>query len=159
MSASRNPVVLFVCSQNSARSQMAEGYLRFRAGDCFEVHSAGMEPGNLNPFAVEVMAEIGVDISSQYAKGVREYLGRLLVHHLVIVCGKAAENCPRIWPNLVERHVWLFDDPAAVTGPEEAKRQAFRDVRDQICARIDRWLEEMGMESKPHKSAPVEGSS
>lgn len=138
---------------------MAEGYLRFRAGDHFEVHSAGMEPGQLHPLAVEVMAEIGADISSQHAKGVREYLGRLLVHHLIIVCGKAAVNCPRIWPNMIERHVWLFDDPAATTGPVEVQRQAFREVRDQICNRIDRWLEEIGMEFDTHEHSPVEGSS
>ncbi|NJN64202.1 MAG: arsenate reductase ArsC, partial [Acidobacteria bacterium] len=114
----RKPFVLFVCSRNSARSQMAEGLLRHLAGDVFDVGSAGIEPGTLNPFAVEALGEIGIDISKHEAKGIREYLGRVLVDHLIIVCDAAAHACPAVWPNMRERHNWPVPDPAAIEGTD-----------------------------------------
>lgn len=136
-------IVLFVCSHNSARSQMAEGWLRHLAGDRFEVHSAGVEPGTLNPLAVKAMAEVGVDISQHQSESVDRYLGHLPVHWLVIVCAKAAQTCPRIWPGMKERLHWFFDDPAAVEGSEEEKLAVFRRVRDEIKQKIEHWMTEV----------------
>lgn len=139
------PRVLFLCSQNTARSQMAEGFLEAMAGDDLEVLSAGTEPGDrVHPLAVEVMREVGIDISDKAPKGLETYLGKDLLQWVIIVCQKAADTCPRIWPGLLDerRLVWAFDDPASVTGTEEEKRQAFRRVRDEIRSRLDKWLQE-----------------
>ena len=135
--------VLFVCSHNSARSQMAEGWLRHLAGDRFTVHSAGVEPGVLNPLSVKAMAEVGIDISSHKAEGIDQYLGKMPVYHLIVVYDKAAKTCPRTWPGLGERLQWLFDDPSAATGSEEEKLAVFRRVRDEIKAKIEQWLADM----------------
>lgn len=137
-----NNGVLFVCSHNSARSQMAEGWLRHLAGDRFQVASAGVEPGTLNPLAVEAMREIGIDISAHQAKGICELLGKWPVYTLIVVCDKAAETCPRIWPGSRERLNWSFDDPTAVDGTRDVKLSAFRRVRDEIGERIQSWLAE-----------------
>lgn len=135
------PNVLFLCTGNSCRSQMAEGLLRKHGGDRFEVHSAGTDPAaEVHPLAVEVMRELGVDISAQRPKGVGDLLGRLAVRHLIIVCDGANESCPRIFPGMLHRHFWPFDDPAAFRGSPEATREKFRAVRDQIDARIQEWL-------------------
>lgn len=136
-------IVLFVCSHNSARSQMAEGWLRELAGDRFEVRSAGIEQGTVNPLAVKAMAEVGVDISGHQSESVDQYLGHLPVHWLIVVCEKAAQTCPRIWPGMKERMNWFFDDPAAAEGTEEQKLAVFRRVRDEIKARIEQWLAEV----------------
>jgi arsenate reductase len=135
--------VLFVCSHNSARSQMAEGWLRHLmagAGDRFQIASAGVEPGTLHPLAVEAMAEVGIDISHHRAKSTREYLGHFPVYYLIIVCDKAAQTCPRIWPGARERLHWFFDDPSATTGSREEKLKVFRRVRDEIRDKITGWL-------------------
>lgn len=139
---SGKPVVLFVCTRNSARSQMAEGWLRHLAGERFEVCSAGVEPGTLNPLAVKAMAEVGIDISRHRAKGLREFLGRTLVAYLIVVCDKAAETCPTVWPGMWERQVWPFDDPAAAEGDDARKLQAFREARDAIGAKLEAWVAE-----------------
>ncbi len=135
-----NNGVLFVCSHNSARSQMAHGWLEHLAGDRFVIYSAGVEPGVLNPLAVEAMAEVGIDISDHVAEGIDRYLGKVPIYHLVIVCDKAAQTCPRIWPGARERHEWFFDDPSAATGAHDEKLEAFRRVRDEIRERLDAWL-------------------
>ena len=137
-----NNGVLFVCTHNSARSQMAEGWLRHLAGDRYEVASAGVEPGTLTPLAVEAMAEVGIDISDQKAKGITALLGKWPVYSLIIVCDKAAETCPRIWPGARERLHWFFDDPAAKDGTREEKMKVFRHVRDEIGRKIRSWIEE-----------------
>jgi len=137
------PNVMFVCSHNSARSQMAEGWLRHLAGDRFDVYSAGVDPGTLNPLSVRAMAEVGVDISDHKAEGVKAYLGHVPVAHLIVVCDKAANTCPRVWPGLVERHFWPFEDPSAATGSDEDKLEVFRRVRDEIKAKIEQWLAEV----------------
>jgi arsenate reductase len=137
-----NHGILFVCSHNSARSQMAEGWLRHLAGDRYEVASAGVEPGTLNPLSVEAMREVGIDISDQEAKGIRDLLGRWPVHTLIVVCDKAADTCPRVWPGSRERLHWFFDDPAAAEGTREQKLEVFRRVRDEIGERIRSWIEE-----------------
>ncbi len=138
-----NDSVLFVCTHNSARSQMAEGWLRHLAGDRFTAHSAGVEPGALNPLSVKAMAEVGIDISGQVAEGIDRYLGRVPIYYLITVCDKAAQTCPRIWPGAHERHEWLFDDPSAATGSDEDKIEVFRRVRDEIKAKIEAWLQSL----------------
>ncbi len=137
----RKPIVLFVCTHNSARSQMAEGWLRHLAGDRFEARSAGVEPGTLNPLAVRAMQEVGIDISSHRAEGIAAYLGRVPVAYLVVVCDKASQTCPRIWPGVRDRFFWPFDDPSSAAGDEEQKLALFRRVRDEIRQRIDQWLQ------------------
>jgi arsenate reductase len=129
------PVVLFLCTGNSARSQMAEGYLRHRAAARFEVKSAGIEPKGLNPLAVQAMREIGIDISQQQSKDVVSFLGQP-VQYVVTVCDNAKERCP-IFPGTWKFLHWSFDDPAAVEGSEETKLATFRRVRDEIIGRID----------------------
>jgi arsenate reductase len=122
---------------------MAEGFLRHHGGDRFQAVSAGTNPAErVHPVAVEVMAEKGIDISRNEPKNVSHYLGRLPVRHLVIVCDGANEKCPRIFPGMMNRMFWPFDDPAAFVGSPEETRDKFRAVRDEIEARIKQWLKE-----------------
>lgn len=130
-----NPKVLFLCTGNSARSQMAEGYLRHIAGDKFQPLSAGIEPKGLNPLAFEVMKEIGVDISQQTSKNVVSFLGQH-VPYVVTVCDDARERCP-IFPGTWKFLHWSFEDPAEATGMREEKLEVFRRVRDQIIEHIE----------------------
>ena len=134
--------VLFLCTGNSARSQMGEAFLRKYGGDRFEVYSAGMEPKGLNPYTVRVMEEIGCDLSGHRSKGVSEYLGKVLFNYLITVCDDAEKNCPTVWPGVNQRLHWSFEDPAAFEGTEEEKLTKFRQIRDQIEARIQAWLAE-----------------
>lgn len=128
--------VLFLCTGNSARSQMAEGYLRHLAGEDYDVLSAGIAPVGLNPLAVEAMREIGIDISPHTSKNVSTLLG-VSIPFVVTVCDRARESCP-IFPGAFRLIHWSFDDPAAVEGTREEKLAAFRRVRDQIAASIER---------------------
>ncbi len=140
-----NDNVLFLCSSNSCRSQMAEAFLRKHAGERLNVYSAGTEPKEIHPLTIRVMNEVGLDMKGQYSKGVDVYLGKLLVHYLIIVCAKAAEKCPTIWPGSpsMQTVLWPFDDPMAFQGSQEQKLAKFRQVRDQIEARIRSWLAEL----------------
>jgi arsenate reductase len=132
--------VLFLCTGNSARSQMAEAFLRRLAGDRFEVYSAGLEPNQgINPYTIRVMEEIGYDMSGHRAKGLREFLGRVHFGYMVTVCDRAEQNCP-IFPGMGKRLHWGLEDPAAFEGSDEAKMAKFREVRDQIQARIAEWV-------------------
>ena len=130
--------VLFLCSGNSARSQMAEGYLRQLAGDRFEVESAGIEPKGVNPLAVAVMREVGIDISGQQSKTAGSLLKRSF-RYVVTVCDNAHERCP-IFPGAVKRLHWPLDDPAAATGTEAERLAVFRRVRGEIAERIQAFL-------------------
>jgi arsenate reductase len=132
--------VLFLCTHNSARSQMAEGFLRHLAGDRFEVASAGTEARGVNPLAVRVMAERGVDISGQTSKTLDRFLGERW-EHVVTVCDGANEACP-VFPRAGARLHWSFDDPSAARGTEPERLAVFRRVRDAIEARIVDWLRE-----------------
>ncbi len=132
--------VLFLCTGNSARSQMAEALLRKYGGEQFEAHSAGLEPKGLNPFTIKVMQEVGIDVSGQHSKGVSEYLGKTLFQYLITVCDDAEKNCPSTWPGISKREHWSFQDPAAVDGSDDEKLAKFREVRDQIETRIKTWL-------------------
>jgi len=130
------PKVLFLCTGNSARSQMAEGYLRHTAGDRFEPMSAGIEPKGLNPLAVEAMREIGVDISRQTSKDVATLLGQY-IPYVVTVCDNAEEHCP-IFPGTWKFLHWSLEDPALATGTHDEKLAVFRRVRDQLIQHIAR---------------------
>lgn len=133
------PKVLFLCTGNSARSQMAEAFLRKYGGDKFEVFSAGLEPSVINPLTVQVMEEVGVNMSGHFAKGLAQYLGKVHFSYLVTVCSRAEEKCP-IFPGMGTRLHWPFDDPAAYTGTPEERLEKFRQVRDQIEAMVIEWL-------------------
>jgi arsenate reductase len=135
--------VLFLCTGNSARSQMAEAFLRHYAGDRFEVHSAGLEPKEINPFTVRVMEENGYSMAAHFAKGVDVYLGKMLFKYLITVCDRAEKNCPTVWPGINYRLHWSFEDPDAFEGSEEEKLARFREIRDQIEAKVRAWSEEI----------------
>ncbi len=127
------PRILILCTGNSCRSQMAEGLLREAAGDLLEVHSAGSKPaGFVHPRSIEVLREIGIDISSHTSKSMNEFLDRD-IETVISVCGNADQACP-IFPGQVNRHHWPFDDPAHAKGSEEEIRDAFRRIRDEIAA-------------------------
>jgi arsenate reductase len=130
------PKVLFLCTGNSGRSQMAEGYLRHVASDRYEALSAGVEPKGLNPLAVQAMREIGIDISQQRSKDVVTLLGQH-IPYVVTVCDNANERCP-IFPGAWKRLHWSLEDPAAAQGTYEERLAVFRRIRDQIIAQIDR---------------------
>ncbi len=137
----KKPNVLVLCTGNSCRSQMAEGFLRYYGTNQFDVYSAGTDPKDrVHPLALEVMAEVGIDISAQHPKGLKEFLGRLPVRFLIIVCSGADETCPRIFPGLVERIYWPFDDPATFDGSSDDTLNEFRRIRDEIRTRIIEWL-------------------
>jgi len=139
------PIVLVLCTGNSARSQMAEAFLRKFQGDRFEVHSAGTEPKDrVHPLAVRAMKEAGIDIGRQRPKSTTEFLGRLPVRHLLIVCDNANRSCPRVWPGTYSRSYVPFDDPAAFVGPEEDALGEFRRVRDQVGDTMKTWRPETG---------------
>jgi arsenate reductase len=124
--------VLFLCTGNSARSQMAEAFLRKYAGDIFEAHSAGLEPKGVNPLTTRVMKEAGIDISEQTSKGIETYLGKTDFQYLITVCDDADQNCPTGLPGIKTRMHWSFEDPARLQGAEEENLAKFREVRDLI---------------------------
>ena len=126
---------LFLCTNNSARSQMAEGLLRHLAGDRFEVMSAGTEATHVRPLAVRAMDELGIDISGQESKTLERYLGETF-DYVITVCDDANEACP-VFPGARRRLHWSFEDPAQATGSEEERRRVFQSVRDQIRERIE----------------------
>lgn len=134
--------LLFLCTGNSARSQMAEGLLRHEAGDRFEVFSAGTHPSLVRPEAIAVMNEIGVDISGHRSKSIDEFKSQDL-DTVITVCDNANETCP-VFPGKTQRLHWPFEDPAPVEGTEEHRHDAFRKTRDRIHARIKVFLREGG---------------
>ncbi|MFA6217812.1 MAG: arsenate reductase ArsC [Candidatus Omnitrophota bacterium] len=133
--------VLFVCAHNSARSQIAEAFLKQKAGDRFEVESAGFEPGQLNPVVVEVMKEINIDISGNQTKSVFDlYKQGKLYSYVITVCDESqSDKCP-IFPGLAQRLHWSFPDPARFEGTWEEKLVKTREVRDQIKQKIEGFL-------------------
>ena len=137
--------VLFLCTGNSARSQMAEAFLRKYAGDRFEAHSAGLEPKDLNPVTVKVMKEAGLDMSGHRSKGIGEYLGKVHFQYLITVCDDAEKNCPTVWPGVNQRLHWSFEDPAKFEGTDEQKLAKFREVRDLIDTKMKAWLAEQNI--------------
>jgi arsenate reductase len=130
--------VLFLCTHNSARSQMAEGLLREMAGDQFEAFSAGTEATRVHPLAIAAMRDIGVDISSQRSKTLGELAGQHF-DYVITVCDRANETCP-LFPNGTHRIHWSFDDPSRATGTDEERLAAFRSVREGIRQRLRTFL-------------------
>ena len=138
----RKQKVLFLCTQNSARSQMAEALLREHAGERFESYSAGCEVSEeIHPCAVRVMDEIGIDISEQYPKGLRTFMGKVGFNYSIIVCARAELNCPRTFPGVGTKLVWVFDDPRGEDISEAERLEKFREIRDEIEQKILDWLE------------------
>ena len=135
--------VLFLSSANSARSQMAEAFLHALAVDAFEAHSAGSVPRDLDPLAVAVMAERGIDIGEQRSKSLMELIGTQQFDHVITVCDRDEKACP-VFPGKGTREYWPFADPARVEGSRAERLATFRDLRDQIEARVRRWLVERG---------------
>ncbi len=130
--------VLFLCTHNSARSQMAEGILNALAGDRYQGFSAGTEARGLHPLAVQAMAEVGIDISLQESKTLDAYLSEPF-DLVITVCDEANEACP-FFPNARDRRHWSFPDPSAAEGDDEARFAAFQEVRDAIAGRMEREL-------------------
>ncbi len=133
--------VMFLCSGNSCRSQIAEAFLRKYSSDLFHVYSAGLEPKGIDPMTLEVMQEVGVDISSQKSKGVLDFIGRMHFGYLITVCSRAEEICP-IFPGVSFRLYWPFEDPVKFKGPDSERRIKFRQVRDDIEKKIIQWVRE-----------------
>lgn len=136
--------VLFICIHNSARSQMAEAFLKKYGGEGFIVESAGLEAGRLNPLVVKVMGEIGIDISGYKTDSAFEFFkAGKLYDYVVTVCDAAsAERCP-VFPGVTERLHWGFPDPSSFEGSEEEKLERTREVRDQIETKVKEWLASM----------------
>jgi len=136
--------VLFLCIHNSARSQMAEAYLKDMAGDHFDVESAGLEAGTLNPLAVEVMKEDGIDISQNKTKEAFDLIkqGKMFFYVITVCDAKSSDRCP-IFPGLHKKINWDFDDPSAFTGTEQEKLAATRIVRDKIKEAVTEFIEEV----------------
>jgi arsenate reductase len=132
------PKVLFLCTQNSCRSQMAEGFLRHLAGDRFEAASAGSQATRVNPDTVRVMKEIGIDISAHQSKDVSEFLGQSFTY-VVRVCDRAKATCP-IFPGAFRYFDWGLDDPAAAQGTDDERLAVFRRVRDEIERRVQEFV-------------------
>ncbi|MCM8789554.1 MAG: arsenate reductase ArsC [Candidatus Omnitrophica bacterium] len=130
--------VLFLCTGNSARSQMAEGFLRNMGEDKFEVFSAGLKPTDVNPLAIKVMAEIGVDISQHRSKSAMEFIGQKF-DYVITVCDNAKQTCP-VFPGKYKEIHWGLEDPAAAQGNEEERLAVFRRVRDEIKENISTFL-------------------
>ena len=138
----RKPLVLFLCSANIARSQMAEALLRKHAGDQFDIQSAGLRPADeIHPFTHKVLEEIGIDTRPLHPKGVEFFMRKAQIQHAVIVCEKVQENCPHVCPFALKTHYWPFEDPAAFTGTESQRLEKFREVRDRIDERIQRFVQ------------------
>jgi len=138
--------VLFLCTHNSARSQMAEAIMRHYLGDYYEAYSAGTKPGKVNPYTIKVLEEIGINTSGLYSKSVEEFVGWEF-DYVITVCDSAKEECP-FFPGKVVMHK-SFPDPSSYEGSEEEKLNFFRRVRDEIRSWI---LETFGKEAKDSSS-------
>ena len=139
--------VLFICTHNSARSQMAEGLFRGLHGNLYEAYSAGTEPSNINPYAVRVMAEIGIDISMQHSKSIENFRG-MEFDYVVTVCDHAKETCP-FFPNAEKYLHKGFRDPSSFEGSEKEKMKFFRSIRNEIKEYIKTTFDR---EDEPNKS-------
>jgi arsenate reductase len=147
--------VLFLCTHNSARSQMAEGFLRALAGDRFEVESAGTEETRVNPLAVRAMAEVGIDLSGHASKTLDRFLGEPW-EWVITVCDSANERCP-VFPRGGRRLHWSFDDPSGATGSDEERLAVFRRVRDEIQRRVEQLIAVRGLTGAVTAPGPQSG--
>ncbi|MCB1188121.1 arsenate reductase ArsC [bacterium] len=141
--------VLFLCTGNSARSQLAEALLRHIAPEEFMAFSAGTDPKPVHPLTIKVLEEIGVSTEGLRSKSLKEYLGKQFFGFIIIVCSQAAESCPTVWPGISGRITQLehafFSDPAAAEGGPEEQLEAFRSVRDEIRAYLEKFVAEHGL--------------
>ncbi len=119
---------------------MAEAFLNHIAGNKFEAHSAGLEPREISPYTKQVMQEAGIDITNQYPKSLKDFMGKTHFGYLITVCAQAEEKCPSTFPDVSKRLFWDFENPDAFDGSEEDKLDKFRDIRDQIKEQITQWL-------------------
>jgi arsenate reductase len=138
--------VLFLCTHNSSRSQMAEGLLRSRGGATFLVFSAGTDPRAVHPLAIKAMQEIGIDLRDQQAKGMETFVAEPPMDMVITVCHEAQETCP-YFPNTKSQVHWGFPDPSQVTGTDETRLAAFRHIRDLIATKIDHVLDRTPLSS------------
>lgn len=143
MKESSKPVVLFLCTQNAARSQMAEAILRNLAGDRFEVASAGLKPTTIHPLTRLVMNEIGLSLVGQESKPISQFLGKARVSYAIIVCNESEASCPELWPFCSTVLSWPFEDPSSAAGDDSEKIKVFRRVRDQVHQKIKLWLDDL----------------
>ena len=134
--------VLFLSTTNSARSLMAEAFVRHRAGDYIESFSAGLDPTDVNPNTLKVMAEVGLNLEDQPGKNVTDYLGKMHFGYVITVCDYAERNCPTSFMGMSQREHWSFEDPNKFVGTEAETLAKFREVRDQIDRRVNVWLAE-----------------
>lgn len=134
--------VLILCTENSARSQMAEGIIRHLAGDRFDVYSAGLNPQGIHPLTRVVMNEIGIDTTEQSSRDVSVYLGKVSFNYVIFVCDKAERDCPHVFPFIANRLSWPIEDPKAGISSDKEKLELFRQVRDTLYQRITSWLAE-----------------
>ena len=146
MSANDKRTVLFLCTENSVRSQIAEGLMRHMAGDRFDVYSAGLSPKGIHPLTHTVMNEIGIDTRGQTSKDVGMYLGKVSLNHVVFVCDKAEHDCPHIFPFTTNRLFWPVEDPNFGDGSDQEQLVRFRQVRESLRQRITNWVAEMERE-------------
>lgn len=130
--------ILFLCTGNSARSQMAEGLLKSLAGNQFEIFSAGIKPTKVNPLTIKVMHEIGIDISGYRAKSVSEFINRKF-DYIITVCDNARQTCP-VFPGKYQKISWDLEDPVSAYGTDEDNLMLFRKTRDSIKQRISNFL-------------------
>ena len=141
MTAEEKIKVLFLCTGNSCRSQIAEAWLRSLGDDRFGVFSAGLEPHGINPYTITVMEETGYDMTEHRSKDLDDYKGKIDFNFLIAVCSNADERCP-YFPGVGTRLHWPFEDPAAFVGSEDQKLAFFREIRDQIKEKIRTWLDQ-----------------
>lgn len=132
--------ILFLCTGNSARGQMAEAFLWKHGGGQFEAYSAGLEPKGISPYTRQVMDEVGLSLEEQRSKHVSEYMGKKHFGYLITVCADAEENCPRVFPGVGQREHWPIDDPAAFEGDREGILGAYRRARDEVERRVRDWV-------------------
>ena len=149
--------VLFVCTGNSARSQMAEALLEHLGGATFEVESAGTQPHGVNPLTVRVLADVGIDWSAARSKSLDQFLGQPF-DYVITVCDRARQSCP-VFPGTYNSLHWGLDDPAAVEGTDEEKLEAFRQTRAELTLRLRPFVEiALRAAGRPAPSAPEPGA-
>jgi arsenate reductase len=127
---------------------MAEAFLRTYAGGKYEAYSAGLEPKEIHPLTHRVMDEIGIDISNQYSKALKDYMGKIHFGYLITVCSEADERCPTTFPGMGQRLHWDLEDPAKFRGSEEERLNKFREIRDQIKKKVQEWVNGQIQESE-----------
>jgi arsenate reductase (thioredoxin) len=138
--------VLFLCTGNSARSQMAEGLLRLHGSSEFKAFSAGLEPKGIHPLTIQVMKELGYDMAAHTSKSLNEYIGKVNFDYLITVCSQADAKCP-VFPGSGQRLHWGFEDPAVFVGSDFERLAKFRQTRDLIETRILQWMQETGFQA------------